>query len=162
MTRTTKFFVTGATGQYSCLLVVLSHWSPTGNIGGCVISRLLEHPSISLLEITALVRTEEHADRVRKLGIKAVVGSCTADDLSFLTDCAAAADVVLEGVCWPHPKLKVQRVLIFRMTLIQEQTESLRAAKAILKGLKTRYDTTGKKPIILHTVSNSIESLGSS
>jgi len=44
------------------------------------------------------------------------------------------------------------------MKNLQEQTESLRAAKAILKGLKARYEATGRRPIILHTVSICIAS----
>ena len=56
------------------------------------------HPIASKLEITALVRTEGKAEKLRQLGLKTVIGSYALEDLSILTRSAADADIVLETV----------------------------------------------------------------
>ena len=44
-----------------------------------MLARLLMHPNASNFEITAIVRSEEKAKKLEKLGVKAVVGSFKKD-----------------------------------------------------------------------------------
>jgi len=101
----------------------------TGYIGGAVLTQfLLQHPDASeSFNITALVRSPEKAEKLKALGIEAVVGSLSDHDV--LEKLASASDVV------------------FAMA----DADDLPAAKAILKGLKSRYEATGKAPILIHT-----------
>jgi len=69
-----------------------------GLIGGSVLTRLLRHPDSQSFAITVLVRTEDNAVKLGKVGVKTIVGSYDDDDLTFLTNAAAEADVVIETV----------------------------------------------------------------
>ena len=44
-----------------------------------MLARLLAHPNASNFEITVIVRSEEKAKKLEKLGVKAVVGSFKKD-----------------------------------------------------------------------------------
>jgi hypothetical protein len=64
-----------------------------GYIGGAVLLRLLNHPDASSFKITALVRSHEKADKLKALGVEAVVGSLS--DVALLEALAAEAHVVI-------------------------------------------------------------------
>jgi nucleoside-diphosphate-sugar epimerase len=111
MSSKTNIFFTGATGY----------------IGGSVLSRLLKHPKADTFKITALVRSEEKAAKLRKLGVHALVGAFS--DLDRLQTLASEADVVFSIA----------------------DADNLKAAKAVLAGLKKRHDTQGTVPVLIHT-----------
>jgi len=64
-----------------------------GYVGGSVLSRFLEHPDFLAFKITALVRNSEKAEKLRALGINAVMGSHS--DPSLMENLAAESDVVV-------------------------------------------------------------------
>ncbi|KAG2136811.1 hypothetical protein BD769DRAFT_385148 [Suillus cothurnatus] len=99
----------------------------TGYIGGSVVSALLSHPSAKSFQITVLTRSPEKVELFNSVGVAAVVGSYR--DLEKLTEHARNSDVVFACA----------------------DADDLQAAKAILLGLKQRYDETGKVPILIHT-----------
>lgn len=99
----------------------------TGYIGGSVVQRLLDHPKRDTFEITALVRNVDKAKLLNTLGINTAVASLS--DLDKLTELAAAADVVIHTA----------------------DADDQKAAKALLRGAKARYDKTSKIPIFIHT-----------
>ncbi|KAF5327663.1 hypothetical protein D9619_004864 [Psilocybe cf. subviscida] len=98
-----------------------------GYIGGSVLARLLERHDINDYIITALVRSPEKADKLKELGVNAVVGSHS--DEAFMESVASEADVVIATA----------------------DADDLGAAQATLRGLKRRYEATGKAPIFIHT-----------
>ncbi|KDR82445.1 hypothetical protein GALMADRAFT_134061 [Galerina marginata CBS 339.88] len=118
MSNQLKIFITGATGY----------------IGGSVLSRLLKHPDAASFQITVLVRSADKGDKLKTLGVGVVVGSYTDDDLSFLKDAAAQADVVIAIA----------------------DADRLPAAQAILDGMKVKYENSGKAPILIHTSGTAI------
>ncbi|KAJ2922843.1 hypothetical protein H1R20_g14259, partial [Candolleomyces eurysporus] len=99
----------------------------TGYIGGSALTKLLSHPLSETFRITVLVRAAEKATQFRKMGIQAVVGSNA--DLDLLTELASKADLVVACA----------------------DADNLEATKAILSGLKQRFEQTGKKPSLIHT-----------
>ncbi|KAF9485805.1 NAD(P)-binding protein [Pholiota conissans] len=118
MSATLNIFVTGATGY----------------IGGCVVARLLKHPKAASFQITALVRSNEKAEKLHTLGIKTIMGSYADKNSGFLTEAASKADVVFAIA----------------------DNDNLAAAEAILDGLKLRFEKTGKTPILIHTSGTAI------
>jgi nucleoside-diphosphate-sugar epimerase len=98
-----------------------------GYVGGSVLQRLLEHPKKDSFEITALVRSADKAKLLNTLGINTVVASLA--DLDKLTESAAASDVVIHTA----------------------DADDEKAARALLRGAKARYDKTGKIPTYIHT-----------
>ncbi|KAF5382083.1 hypothetical protein D9615_004318 [Tricholomella constricta] len=99
----------------------------TGYIGGSVLTRFLNRSDIASLNITALVRSPEKAEKLKALGVNAVVGSHS--DSALVEKLASEADVVLSTADADH----------------------LEAAQATLKGLKKRYNATGNVPVFIHT-----------
>jgi len=99
----------------------------TGYIGGSVLLRFLKHPDASSFNITVLVRSPEKAEKLKAFGVNPVVGSHS--DIPLVEELAAQADVVIATA----------------------DANGLVAAKATLKGLKTRYQKTGIAPIFIHT-----------
>lgn len=99
----------------------------TGYIGGSVLSALLSHPRAKSFQITVLTRSPEKVVPLNSLGVVAVVGSN--QDLEKLTEYTRNSDVVFACA----------------------DSDDLQAAKAILLGLKKRYDETGRVPILIHT-----------
>ncbi|KAF8071698.1 hypothetical protein FPV67DRAFT_1482350 [Lyophyllum atratum] len=99
----------------------------TGYIGGSVLTRLLSHPLSDTFGITILVRDAAKAKQFRTLGVKAVVGSNL--DRALLQRLASDADIVFACA----------------------DADDLDAAKAILAGLKDRFDTTGTRSFLIHT-----------
>ena len=70
-----------------------------GLMGASVLQIISKNPKF---DITALVRTEEKAQKVRELaGVKTLIGSL--EDAELMTSTAAKFDVVLQMVCCsPH------------------------------------------------------------
>jgi nucleoside-diphosphate-sugar epimerase len=99
----------------------------TGYIGGSVLSRFMKHPNATSFNITTLVRSPEKAEKLKSFGVHPVVGSHS--DLALVEKLVAKADVVIATA----------------------DADDLGAAKATLKGLKTRYTETGIPPIFIHT-----------
>ncbi|RDB19487.1 Uncharacterized protein C2A9.02 [Hypsizygus marmoreus] len=99
----------------------------TGYLGGSVLIRLLNHPDIASVNITALVRSPEKAEKLKPLGVNAVLGSHS--DLALLEKLASESDVVIA----------------------MADADNIDAARAILKGLKKRFEVTGQSPIYIHT-----------
>ncbi|EPQ52468.1 NAD P-binding protein [Gloeophyllum trabeum ATCC 11539] len=99
----------------------------TGYIGGTVLQRLLAHPERESFNISVLVRNAEKAKLLENFGVTTVVGSHS--DLEKLEQAAASADVVFAIA----------------------DCDDLKAATAILSGLKKRHAETGEQPILIHT-----------
>ncbi|KAF6748043.1 hypothetical protein DFP72DRAFT_971947 [Ephemerocybe angulata] len=99
----------------------------TGYIGGEVLSQLLEHPKFSSFNITALVRSPEKAEKIRALGVLAVIGSHS--DETLVEKLASDADVVIATA----------------------DANNLVASRATLSGLKKRYEATKVQPALIHT-----------
>jgi len=68
-----------------------------GYIGGSVLSRFLAHPDFASFEITTLVRSTEKAEKLKALGLVAVVGSHS--DEKLVEALSADSDVVIAMVC---------------------------------------------------------------
>ncbi|VDC00638.1 unnamed protein product [Peniophora sp. CBMAI 1063] len=96
----------------------------TGYVGGAILTRLLEE---NAYEITALVRDSGKAKKLNALGVSTIVASL--DDSVPLVAAAAAADVVIQTAHADH----------------------LPAIKDILKGIRQRFEKTGKQGILIHT-----------
>ncbi|RXW21741.1 hypothetical protein EST38_g4132 [Candolleomyces aberdarensis] len=99
----------------------------TGYIGGSVLAKLLENPRIPTFNITAIVRSEEKAEKLRSLNVNAVVGSLS--DQAFLERLASESDIVISTA----------------------DADNFDAAVATLRGLKKRYEVTSVPPIFIHT-----------
>lgn len=68
-----------------------------GFIGGSVLGRFLEHKDASQFKITALVRSQTKAEKLKSIGVNAVIGSL--EDVALTEDLVAEADVVVSMVC---------------------------------------------------------------
>ncbi|KAG6820957.1 hypothetical protein H0H93_009193 [Arthromyces matolae] len=99
----------------------------TGYIGGSVLNLFLNHSEFSTLEITALVRSQEKADILNSLGFKTIIGDL--GNLPLLANAASQADLVIHTA----------------------DSDDLPAVQALLKGLKLKYNATGKVPSYIHT-----------
>ncbi|KAI0368793.1 NAD-P-binding protein [Pilatotrama ljubarskyi] len=100
----------------------------TGYIGGSILQRLLRHPNAKNFDITALVRSPEKAKTLQdQFGVHAVIGEHSESDK--LTALAEKADVVLSCA----------------------DSDDLPAMEALFRGIKSRYQKTGVKPILIHT-----------
>ncbi|KAJ7776299.1 hypothetical protein B0H16DRAFT_1672331 [Mycena metata] len=100
----------------------------TGYIGGPILSRFIERDN-SNLNLTALIRSPEKADKLRKLnlrGLNVVIGSH--HDATLVERLVSEADVV------------------FSMA----DCDDLQAARSILRGVKRRFEVTHVKPILIH------------
>ncbi|CAA7258836.1 unnamed protein product [Cyclocybe aegerita] len=101
----------------------------TGYIGGSLLARLLWHKNAASSHITVLVRSEDKAQKLQLFGVDTIIGSYTDEDLTFLTDAAAKSDIVFSLV----------------------DADNLPPSKAILDGLKLKYEAFGKPPVLIHT-----------
>ena len=72
------------------------NFTGTGYIGGSVLTRLLEHSNVNSFQITTLVRSPEKAEKLKSLGVNAVVGSLL--ELDKVKKLASEADVVFATV----------------------------------------------------------------
>ncbi|KAL0063869.1 hypothetical protein AAF712_009223 [Marasmius tenuissimus] len=99
-----------------------------GYIGGSVLYRLLNLPdSQSKYEFRAVVRSADKAKKLEELGVKAVVGSHS--DVELIEKEAKEADVILTAA----------------------DCDDLNAAEGINKGMRKRFEATGRQPILIHT-----------
>ncbi|KIY44022.1 NAD(P)-binding protein [Fistulina hepatica ATCC 64428] len=99
----------------------------TGYIGGAILARLLARDDAAAFKVTALVRNKAKADKLKSFGVHPVIGSLA--DLDIVEKQAAAADVVIATA----------------------DCDDLDGAKATLRGLKKRYESTGTAPIFINT-----------
>ncbi|KAJ7673891.1 hypothetical protein DFH06DRAFT_1319008 [Mycena polygramma] len=99
----------------------------TGYIGSPIFSRFIEKNDPKF-NITALVRSTEKAEKLRALNVQLNIVSGSHDDAALVERLASEADVV------------------FALA----DSDNLKAAEAILRGLKKRFDTTGVKPTLIH------------
>ncbi|THU82132.1 NAD-binding protein [Dendrothele bispora CBS 962.96] len=101
----------------------------TGYIGGSILTRLLQRSDLSQFDIRVLIRSAEKARKLEDLGLglKPVMGSHT--DESVMVKATSEVDVVIASA----------------------NSESLVAAQLTLKGMKKRFEETGKPPIFIHT-----------
>jgi nucleoside-diphosphate-sugar epimerase len=104
----------------------------TGYIGGSILSRLIKHPARASHSIICYLRNQDKAKILtERLGIKTIIG--TLDDSEKIEDAAAEADIVIHTA---------------------ESADHLGSVQAVLKGLKRKYNKSGKLPIYFHTVSD--------
>ena len=117
-----------------------------GYIGGSVLNRFLEHRDAAQFAFTVLVRSADKAEKLKALGLKAVIG--TLQDLTLLEDLSADADIVVSTVRCPA----TTRASFLIDVEMQADCDDVPMIKAILKGMKKHHATTGAVPILLHTV----------
>ncbi|KAK7460538.1 hypothetical protein VKT23_009259 [Stygiomarasmius scandens] len=98
----------------------------TGYAGGCALTKLfLDRKSDE--EVTVLVRSAEKAEKFKKYGVLPVVGSL--EDAQLVEKLASESDIVINiADSW-----------------------DVNWANNILCGLRKRYETTGIKPVFIHT-----------
>ncbi|EAU83195.2 hypothetical protein CC1G_07877 [Coprinopsis cinerea okayama7 len=96
-----------------------------GYIGGTVVDRLLEHPDFKSFEITVLTQSMDAAEALHKLGLKTIIGDYSKLDL--LTKATSETDMSMQCA------------------------DNYPAAKAILDGMKQRFESTNTAPILIHT-----------
>lgn len=70
-----------------------------GYIGGSILDRFLKRPDFSSYEITTLVRSPEKADKLRRFGVAAIVGSHS--DATVMESLAANNDIIFSTVLSP-------------------------------------------------------------
>ncbi|KAJ7246784.1 hypothetical protein B0H12DRAFT_1073088 [Mycena haematopus] len=99
----------------------------TGYIGGPIMSRLLERNDQNL-NITALVRSVEKAEKIRSLNVQLNVIIGSHNDADLVEKLASDADVVFSLA----------------------DCDDLQAAQSILRGLKKRALLTGNEPVLIH------------
>jgi len=104
----------------------------TGYIAGSVLDRLLRHPTSATSEITVLVRKADKVPAFESLGVRTVLGSY--DDHALLEKQASLSDVIFACA----------------------DADNAEACAAILRGLKKRYEATGKAPVLIHTSGTAI------
>jgi len=94
MSTTTKFFITGATGEF---IEFLMHRRvstlDTGYVGGTVLERFLDHPSAGSWTFTALVRSKDKAAVLQEAGVTPILGDLSDSDI--VEKAASEADVVM-------------------------------------------------------------------
>lgn len=72
-----------------------------------MLERLLAHPSASSWSFTALVRSEDKAEKLKEAGVIPLIGKLS--DLDIIEKAASNADVVLAIVCEAIPQRKCFR-----------------------------------------------------
>ncbi|KLO17100.1 NAD-binding protein [Schizopora paradoxa] len=104
----------------------------TGYIGGAVLWRLLNHKDAGKYTFKALVRSPEKAKPFDKFGVEAVVGDLAEHEK--LEKLCEEADYIINTA----------------------DIDDLPATKAMLRGVKKKFDTTGKKVFFIHTSGTSV------
>jgi len=108
-------------------MVNLLFTGATGYVGSSVLSVFLDHPDRTNLNITALVRNSEKAEKLRKdFGINVIVGDHT--DAALLEKLASETDYFF-GVA---------------------DADNLAVVQSALNGLKKRFAATGIAPAFIH------------
>lgn len=115
-----------------------------------MLQRLLTHPRANAFDVTALVRSPEKAKLLKSRfpQVKVAVGHHGESDK--IASLAEKAHLVLQIVglasllsTLPHS----------RLTARQADSDDEALIKALLKGLRKRYETTGDVATFIHTVS---------
>jgi nucleoside-diphosphate-sugar epimerase len=99
MSQKVKILVTGVTGSsYRHCFFALTSISNRliGYIGSAVVDRFLARSDASSLDIRAIVRSKEKADKLREFGINPIVGSHS--DENVMVKAASEVDVVIAMV----------------------------------------------------------------
>lgn len=117
----------------------------SGYVGGTVLDLFLQHPKAKTFAITTPVRSPAKAKLLEQLGVKAPIASL--DDHDKLESLASSADVVFNIV----RLLTAARICADRV--LQASSDHLPGTQAILKGMRKFFDSTGRRPILIHTVS---------
>ncbi|KAJ7737432.1 NAD(P)-binding protein [Mycena maculata] len=99
----------------------------TGYIGGPILSRLIERNDPNL-NITALVRSAAKVEKINTLNLRLNVVPGSHSDATLVERLASEADVVFSLA----------------------DCDDLPAAEAVLRGLKKRFEATGRKPVLIH------------
>ncbi|KAF5368032.1 hypothetical protein D9758_004335 [Tetrapyrgos nigripes] len=100
----------------------------TGYIGGSVFCRLMKRPDFSSFDIRAIVRSPEKAEKLKsKFNVTPIIGSHS--DIPFMTKACSEVDIVIATA----------------------DCDDIQAAEGTLAGLKKRFESTGKKPILINT-----------
>jgi len=99
----------------------------SGYIGGPALAKILEHPKRKDFDITVLIRDFSKAPGFESLGLKPVKGSMS--DFDLLERLSSESDIV------------------FQMA----NADDLDATKAILKGLKKRFEIKKEPATLIHT-----------
>ncbi|KAF9266652.1 hypothetical protein L218DRAFT_978614 [Marasmius fiardii PR-910] len=94
---------------------------------GAVVDRFLARPDVSSFDIRAIVRSAEKGEKLKIFGITPIIGSH--NDENVMVKAASEVDVVIT----------------------MADVDDLEAAKAVLRGLKKRFEETGKPSILIHT-----------
>ncbi|THU78648.1 NAD(P)-binding protein [Dendrothele bispora CBS 962.96] len=98
----------------------------TGYIGGSVLNRLLQRSDLmSSLDIRVLVRSPEKAKKFEQFGFTPVIGSHA--DESVVVPAVSEVDILIATT----------------------DCDNLEAAQIALKGMKKRFDSTGKQPVYI-------------
>lgn len=95
----TKILATGVTGEqykFAFISSLIHNRHATGYIGGSVLNELLKSPNFSKVEVTAVVRSPEKAEKLKELGINVVIGSYS--DQKLMEKLAEETDLVLAMV----------------------------------------------------------------
>ncbi|KAJ6559545.1 NAD-P-binding protein [Mycena capillaripes] len=98
-----------------------------GYVGGSILSRLLERRDENL-NLNALVRSVEKAEKLRALDVRLNIIIGSHNDAELVERITSEADVVFSLA----------------------DCDDLEAAESILRGLKKRFAITGIKPILIH------------
>jgi len=80
----------------TAFLSIYNLYHQSGYIGGSVLNELLKSLNFSKVEVTAVVRSPEKAEKLRELGINVVVGSHL--DTKLMEKLAEETDLVLAMV----------------------------------------------------------------
>lgn len=99
----------------------------TGYIGGAILDKFLARPDASSFDIRAVVRSPQKGEKLKALGITPLIGSH--DDEQLMVKAASEVDVVFANA----------------------DCDDLHAAKITLKGVRKRFEETGKPPIYINT-----------
>ncbi|KAF7328355.1 NmrA domain-containing protein [Mycena venus] len=99
----------------------------TGYIGGTVLGKLLQHPRVTNLHVTAFVRDPAKAEKLEAFGVTPVIGDNS--KLELLEALAQDADVVFSVA----------------------NSDDVPAVKAALAGAKKRFESTGRPTTFIHT-----------
>lgn len=96
-----------------------------------------------------MVRSQDKADKLKQLGITPILGSL--QDLDIIEKASSEADVVIATVRYSYysryPGGK------YLSPFVQADCDDVPSAEATLRGLKKRFNATGKQPTLINTVS---------
>ncbi|KAG7088840.1 hypothetical protein E1B28_012795 [Marasmius oreades] len=99
----------------------------TGYVGGSVLSQLLSRSDVDSFEFRAIVRSAEKAEKLKAFGVFPILGSHSDEDV--MVEAASEADIVL----------------------LMADSDNVKSIEVTLLGLKKRYESTGKAPVLINT-----------